>query len=124
MKLFKLFKNSKLSQQERRIEKRHPSYFSAVVNQQEKVIDATIVNFSKSGLGLKSSRQFKTNETFEVDIAMNSERQVKVKFDVLCCQKTENGYLIGTKVSQSCKQYQGFFKKMSQPRHTVMSDCW
>lgn len=109
---------------EKRREERHEAFFTALVKKGDKRIPVTIVNFSKSGLGMKIPAKLAAKENVEIDLSINSERHIKATFNVQCSRPIGDEYIIGAKLSGDSSHYADFFNKMSQPRHTVMSDCW
>ncbi len=117
-------KKQATSQIERRLEQRHLSHFSAIVTQQTQENIATVLNFSESGLAILSTKPIQPNEVFDVELAFNSERNITTTFKALSCRKVETGYIIGAKLLKPCNQYSGLFTKITQPRHSVVSDCW
>ncbi|VAW44148.1 hypothetical protein MNBD_GAMMA04-2148 [hydrothermal vent metagenome] len=117
-------KRQSASQIDRRLEQRHLSHFSATVMQQDQESVATVLNFSKSGLAILSTKPIQPNDIFSIELAFNSERNITTFFKSISCQKVETGYLIGAKLLKPCSQYSGLFTKITQPRHSVVSDCW
>ncbi len=126
MPLLNLFKTKQqtTSQMERRLEERHPSHFSAIIDQPDKEAIATVLNFSKSGLALLSTTKIPPDELFNIELAFNSERTIQTTFKSIHCQQVESGYLIRAKLVKPCQKYQNLVTKITQPKHSVISDCW
>ncbi len=130
MSLLSSFKKNKASQIERRLEQRHPSHFSATLSQPqeedkevEKLI-VTILNFSKSGLAVLAHKAVLPNRILDIQLSFNSERTVNTAFKVIQCQEVKSGYLIRCKIAEPCSQYDALYTKITQPRHSVVSECW
>ncbi len=121
-------KKQSFNQMNRRLESRHLARFSAVITlpnkDSDKEIIATVLNFSPSGLAILASKEIQPNEVFEIQLAFNSERTIQVQFKATNCKKVETGYIIGSQILTPCPQYQALFTKITQPRHSVVSDCW
>jgi len=115
------------SQLERRLEKRHLSHFSATVspnNSETQECIATVLNFSKSGLAILSTKAIPTNETLKIQLAFNSERSIEALFKVTSCRETNTGFIVGCQLEEPNTHYESLVHKIIQPRHSVVSDCW
>lgn len=125
---FSFFKNKPShSQLERRLEKRHLSHFSATLSQKNTDTQeciATVLNFSKSGLAILSTKAIPTNEIINIQLAFNSERSVEVLFKITSCREVETGFMIGCQLAEPNAHYESLVHKIIQPRHSVVSDCW
>jgi hypothetical protein len=128
LKTLNLFKNNQAhSQMERRLEKRHLSHFSATVSQKNSDTQeciATVLNFSKSGVAILSTKAIPINEVLTIQLAFNSERSVKALFKVTSCREVEAGFMIGCQLAEPNTHYESLIHKIIQPRHSVVSDCW
>jgi len=129
MTLLSSFKKNKTSQMERRLEQRHPSHFSAILSQttEDKTIEeviVTVLNFSKSGLAALAHKAIPPNRILNIQLTFNSERTVNTLFKVIQCHEVESGYLVRCQIEEPCSQYEALYTKITQPRHSVVSECW
>ncbi len=124
---FRLFKNKTKhnSQLEKRLEKRHLSHFSATVSQENtQQCIATVLNFSKSGLAVLATKAIPIHEILTIQLAFNSERSIQTSFKVVRCQPTETGFIIGCQLVKPDTSYTELVQKITQPKHSVIGDCW
>ncbi len=83
-----------------------------------------MLNFSKSGLAILSTKAIPTNEILNIQLAFNSERSVEVLFKITSCREVETGFMIGCQLAEPNTHYESLVHKIIQPRHSVVSDCW
>ncbi|GKT11988.1 MAG: hypothetical protein ISEC1_P0961 [Thiomicrorhabdus sp.] len=100
--------------QERRNELRHKTYLSTIVKHDQTEIFATIINFSKGGFGILAGKPFKENEIFNITLSMHNEAPLSIQLGVQSCQKIDDEYFIGTKISEYCPLHAEFFKSMTR----------
>jgi len=95
--------------QERRQEARHETSLSTVLQHNEQIILATIINLSKTGLGILAGKSFDKNELFEVSIPHKKNNSVILSLCVQSCRKIDDDYLVGAKVVSACANHAQLF---------------
>ena len=99
---------------ERRCETRHKTYLSAIVHQENKNNFATVVNLSKSGLGILSPKRYIHNETFEISLIKKQQNAITVKLNVKACREMNGKYLIGTEIINKNPKHYELYEEISR----------
>lgn len=100
------------NQHERRVEARHKTYLSAIILHENQTLFTTVVNLSKSGLGILSGRHFETDEIFEISLTKKRKYPVRVKLNVQACREMNGEYLVGTKIIEASIQHAQFYEEI------------
>ncbi|GKT11470.1 MAG: hypothetical protein ISEC1_P0434 [Thiomicrorhabdus sp.] len=90
---------------ERRCEVRHRTYLAANLAKKTQNNFATIVNISKSGLGIRTGKSFNKGDIVNVFLTEKRKNRISVKINVLACREENGEYFLGTKIVGGCEKH-------------------
>ena len=92
-------------QNERRCETRHIAYLAANLAKKTQNNFATIVNISKSGLGIRTGKSFNKGDIVDVFLTEKRKNRISVKVNVQACTEKNGEYFLGTKIIGGCEKH-------------------
>lgn len=97
---------------ERRSESRHKAYLAANLANKSQNVFATIVDLSKSGLGIRTSKPYDKGETLDVFVTEKRKNRVKIQINVQACHEKRGEYYLGTKIIGSSKSHSNLYNEI------------
>lgn len=96
-----------------RKEHRQDSFFMTMIKHQNQEMQATVVNFSETGLGLVTKEPLDSGTAIEVTLALKGAQPVVVPAKIMRCTNINEEYVVGIKTSVLGAKYASLLRNLN-----------